>query len=141
MVTALLLLLAAPVDFVYFDRLPEAEATFSLHGACQAGVSVFPSVGLILERVEANGRPIEPQRSPPGMAADVYTVTVQPGPSFFYHVPLKRLEYETDGLTVSVYYPLPAMPRRLAITYRVRCADGSTSPPYVTRGARLPVPR
>jgi hypothetical protein len=127
-----------PLDFVYFEHLPElAEVTFALHGSCPVGVPALPQVGVIIEKVEANGQNVEPYRPSAIYPEDVKELNIIPSPSFFYHLNVGKLKTYTPDFRSAVAFPLKGLPKKLAVTYRIRCADGTTSGVFVTRGQRF----
>jgi len=135
-------ILGPPVDFIYFaaEHRAEIQVPFSLHGACKDGASVFPEIGVLLEEVVADGTPVEPRDMEVTSIDEYIELVVRPGPGFSYLMPLDELEsVGTDSLHLTRFV-LTAVPRSLAITYRIRCANGSSSGRFVTRGRRLPVP-
>jgi hypothetical protein len=136
------------IDFIYLDR-DQPAVTFSLHGSCvKPGISFNPADGLIIDRVEANGRDVERGHFDT-IIHDPYTVNINPGPSFFYLLPIKELqsveatELSRLGIVAQhgVAFFVKGLPKTLKITYRIRCADGTASRAYVTRGKKYPLPK
>jgi hypothetical protein len=139
-------------DFFYFDgeRYREGiDVNFGLQGACRnKSVQMFAQQGVLLTSVRTDGRKIEPSVGKGYRHGAAATVMNNPGPSFYYHMSLAHLEswqpYDPaqpelfTSLAFDVRSPLP---RRLEITYRIRCGDGSLSDPLTTRGLRFPAPR
>jgi hypothetical protein len=137
--------LGPPIDFMYFfDDIP--EVAFPLHGSCVGtGVSYDPLEGLLIDRVEANGRPVETETfeqesHSPG------ELILSPSPSFAFRLRIHDLRSVTSEETEAgvmlrkgVSFDVKGLPKTLKISYRIRCADGTTSKSFVTRGERYPL--
>jgi hypothetical protein len=140
------------VDFFYFEGEEESQAqvdvNFGLHGECKdKGISMFPTEGVLLTAVRADGKVIEPRKYKGIRHGAGITVIDHPGPNFFYHMPLSDLQ-SADPYNpakplsgTGVAFMIAGLPREIDISYRLRCADGSLSREYVTHGKRFPPPR
>ncbi len=140
------------VDFFYFegteDLKEHIDVNFGLHGECKdKGISMFPSEGVLLTGVRADGKGVAPRKYKGIRHGAGVTVIAHPGPNFFYHMPLSSLEsadpYDPAKplSATGIAFVVPGLPREIDISYRLRCADGSLSPEHVTRGRRFPRPR
>lgn len=134
------------VDFIYYQgqELESVEVPFGLGGSCSdAGAPATVLEGVWIEEVQADGVRIQPS---PGVvfSHDEMLITVKhPGPSFQYRMPITDLRRQDSKAGRSVHFVLDEkapLPKRLEITYRIRCADGALSGILKTRGAKFAVP-
>jgi hypothetical protein len=132
----------ASVDFVYFEGQAkhQVDVPFGLHGACRSGVSAFAEVGVLLEGVTANGKAVNRRDGGPAFVDERFELVVRPGSSYQYQMALDRLVSEAADPRYSFEFVVPGLPRSVDVTYRIRCADGSVSEKFVTRGRRFGVP-
>ena len=139
-------------DFFYFegeDHKESVEVNFGLQGTCtHKGVQMFAQEGVVLVEVRADGQNLAPLAAKGYRHGAAVAVLDNPGPSFYYHMPLTDLESWTPYdpaqpiLFQAIRFELRGkLPRKLEITYRIRCGDGSVSDPLMTRGRRFPLPR
>ena len=134
------------VDFIYYQgQEPESiEVPFGLGGSC-SDAGAFASVleGVLIEEVQADSVRIQPSTGVV-FSHDEMVITVKhPGPSFQYRMPITDLRRQETKTGRSVHFLLDGkapLPKRLEITYRIRCADGALSGLFKTRGAKLTVP-
>jgi hypothetical protein len=135
------------VDFIYFEQqdLYSIVVPFGLNGFCnRAGVVVPSSQGVWIEDVRADGRNVAILKGL-GYYHDRPEIVIgRPGSSFQYRMTMDDLTSEELGTNRSRHFVIAQdqqLPARLEILYRIRCADGSLSELFKTRGTKYDYPR
>jgi hypothetical protein len=112
---------------------------FSVGEKCKS-IYLSPVLGVIIDRVIADGREVPAERVR-GVADSRWNTTLEnPGPSFRYEQELENLGWEEPkrefvGQRFSV--PRKPLPDVIEVYYRTRCATGEIGDIRLTRGVYL----